>query len=55
MKKRGNRKITKLRKVNKSKKRSGRRDRYHERPQECVAYWSTNGDQKRFIIKTEFE
>ena len=35
--KQDNREKTKLRKVSKSKRRSGQRDRYHKRPRECIA------------------
>ena len=45
----------KLRKVSKSNKRSGQRDRYHKHPQECVADQRTDGDQNRIRIKTGFE
>ena len=45
----------KLRKVSKSNKRSGQRDRYHKHPQECVADQRTDGDQKMIRIKTGFE
>ena len=38
----------KLRKVIRSKKRSGRRDRYPKRPQECVVDGHTYGDVKNY-------
>ena len=42
----------KLRKVIIIKRRSGQRDKYHKRPQECVANQRTDSDQNRIRIKT---
>ena len=39
-------------KVSKSKRRSGRRDRYHKRPHECVVDRHTDGDQNWLRIET---
>ena len=33
-------------------RRSGQHDKYHKRPQECVAYRPMGGDQNRIRIKT---
>ena len=42
-------------KVSKSNRISGKRDRYHKRPQECVMDRHTYGDQNRIIIETGSE
>ena len=46
---------SKLIKLIKSKRRSGRRDRYHKHPQECVADQHTDGDKNMIRFEAVFE
>ena len=50
--KQGNRKKNETKKVSNSKRRSGRRDKYHKLPQECVMDRCMYGDQNSIIIET---
>ena len=54
-KNRATKRKSKLRKGSKSKRISGRRDKYQKHPHECVADQRTDSDQHMIRIKTVFE